>query len=235
MVQQASANVPVSAALIPLGPRYKLAPVVQEVLATIDAVHTDGQLPTIPITSYSRGAGTSGNVSAGGYRATVDAQTGKATGSLSIELNSHEQAMRGVRNTLAHEIGHFLDHRAFGDVADLATRAGDPAFADWRATADASAHVQQLRTAARTGTIVRNGVRLRSIDVGYVRYLLQPHEVWARSYAQYVAEVSGNPAMLAEIARELGSARYPTQWAQADFAPIRAAIDTLFRSRGWRP
>lgn len=231
----AASTAPVSAALIPLGPRAKLAPVVQEVLATIDAVHTDGQLPTIPITSYSRGAGTSGNVSAGGYRATVDAQTGQLTGSLSIDLNSHERAARAVRNTLTHEIGHFLDHRAFGAGDDLATRAGDPAFAEWRRAVDATNHIAQLKDAARTGTITANGVTYRGLGVGYFKYLLEPHEVWARSYAQYVAEVSGNPGMLAEIAGERGNRRYPSQWTESDFAPVRAAIENLFRRKGWRP
>ena len=64
---------------------------------------------------------------------------------------------------------------------------------------------------------------------------MQGDELWARSYAQYIATKSGSAALM----RELNEVRNGTndyrfaQWDDADFKPISAAMDVLFKGLGW--
>lgn len=70
----------------------------------------------------------------------------------------------------------------------------------------------------------------------YRDYLLRTKELWARSYAQYVAQRSGNVRLRAQIQDvRAGQTNFwrESQWAEADFAPIASAIDQLFSSLGW--
>jgi hypothetical protein len=55
--------------------------------------------------------------------------------------------------------------------------------------------------------------------------------MFARSYAQFIAVETGNPALLAQIARGVG-ADIPTQWAAESFGPIQDAFRAMFRSSG---
>jgi hypothetical protein len=65
----------------------------------------------------------------------------------------------------------------------------------------------------------------------YLQYLTNPQEMFARSYAQFIAVETGNPALLAQIARGVG-ADIPTQWAAESFGPIQDAFRAMFRSSG---
>ena len=66
--------------------------------------------------------------------------------------------------------------------------------------------------------------------------LLDPAELFARSYAQYVAWRSGDQTMLGQIDLILGQ-RYEIerirQWPYADFLPLIHWFDTLFEEQGW--
>jgi hypothetical protein len=60
--------------------------------------------------------------------------------------------------------------------------------------------------------------------------------LFARSYVQYIATKSGEPDLLAGLnvdRKALGELHYPTQWDDADFVPIMAAFDELFKGLGW--
>ena len=59
----------------------------------------------------------------------------------------------------------------------------------------------------------------------------------ARSYAQYIATRSQDPAMLKELdaSRDPGKTPYyAAQWADDDFEPIAEAYDALFAALGVR-
>ena len=67
-------------------------------------------------------------------------------------------------------------------------------------------------------------------------YWSQPWELWARSYAQYIAWRSGSVVLQSDLNRVLRHedprirVRY---WPYDEFAPIAAAIDRLMEARGW--
>lgn len=219
---------PVSGALrLPSSGKYK--PIYEEAVGAIDRVHGDGALPELPITTKS-------DMDAFGAYRHVRERGQSLTKPLDIQINGkgdHHQL------TLTHEVGHFLDHQALGKVGTMASES-DPKLAAWRTAVDNSAAVERLKDKRRNpykyeAEVEVEGSRFRtSPDPIFTSYLLDRKELWARSYAQYVAQRSGNPAMLAQLAGERLSPIYgDRQWDDDDFAPIAAAIDELFRGLGW--
>lgn len=181
-------------------------------LPVIDALHS-ADLPTIPLKN-------SASVQfQGQYRyyrrgAAIDIAVSKV--SVNPEL------------TLAHEIGHFIDHQAFGSAGVYAS-IDDVLLAKWRDAIDAS-----QATAALLDVKANHGDRLHRKRAGYY---LERWEQWARSYAQWVA-LRGNNALMLEQVKKItattGSEAYAaSQWDEADFAPIAEAIDEIFQSLGW--
>jgi hypothetical protein len=100
--------------------------------------------------------------------------------------------------------------------------------------------VEELKSKARTrGTIEyikADGTKGTMVpDYNYVTYMLKPQEEWARSYAQYVATKTKDPAMRAELAYMRDPAKNPyliEQWSDDEFEPIAKAIDDLLEMVG---
>lgn len=145
----------------------------------------------------------------------------------------------GVRGTLAHEFGHYVDHVLHGDrtsppgtpgstplewiddagvhtTGALGTNSADPAtvalLSGWRAAVAGSAGYQDA---------VAHLVRFYPPDAA--AYYLAPHELWARSYAQWIGLRSGDQVIRDQVAaREF-------QWQdEDDFRPIAEAFDRIF-------
>lgn len=197
----------------------------RDALAAIDAVHGDGLLPAVPVTivSTTRRWGT--------FR--YDLTDGGPPG---IEVHRGDAHKR---LTLAHEVGHLLDYAAIGEPNRFGTEARATLFADWRRAVLASAALQELLwlRAQPIGTRPPGTAGPGSGD-RYIRYLTTDVELWARSYAQYIARRSGNAAMLHELGavrRRVSGLYLPEQWDDDDFEPIAAAIDELLTQLGWRP
>lgn len=75
------------------------------------------------------------------------------------------------------------------------------------------------------------------IDQREVGYLLSWREVWARSYAQWLALRSRYAAPKDGVKKWRLYAHPSTRnrhWADNDFEPIAKAIDDVFQSIGWR-
>ena len=195
-------------------PAGRLGERVRHVLAVIDAVHQAGPLPRIPIDDRVGVPGADGR-----YR--YQPRRGRTQGS---GLNPSAPRLELV---LLHEIGHFLDHRAFGCPGRFASRR-HPDLADWRRAVLASDACVELRRDRRLAA-------LSGQTVDAFEYLLDPSELWARSYAQYVTHRSGDATLLEQLAKtRLSVAPYHlAQWEDDDFRPIGATIDGLLRRKGW--
>lgn len=206
-----------------------LRAVVSHALATIDRVHGDGVLPTIAVAdSYS-----SAVPSAGGF-------VSRKGVPVSIDVNTHEDFAPSAMLTFIHETGHFLDLSALGEAGAFATLAGDVTLDGWRAAVDATNAVHTLRQRMGAGAVeIQTSQGAVAVAVGdrHVEYLLGYDELWARSYAQFIAERSMDATLLAALDLTRPPATigqlYPAQWSTADFAPVARAIDTLFRGLGW--
>ncbi|MCA9880034.1 MAG: hypothetical protein KC442_19705, partial [Thermomicrobiales bacterium] len=206
----------------------------------IDSVHTDGVLPRIPIVRLLRPD--PGQRGALGFHSMVSsAQAIRQAARLAI--NTEPSVQRTAPLTFAHETGHFLDLEALGVRGVVASDTHDLIMAGWQAAVDNTAAVQALRDRRATGsaivTMPSGAVIASQVSVSYVDYLLLPRELWARSYAQYIAEKSGDIDMRNALDLDrfpsLTGLLYPQQWETSDFAPVLDAIDTLFRGLGWIP
>jgi hypothetical protein len=186
----------------------------EEMKGVIDKVHDDGKLPRIKVD----GKAPSG--SNGVYRA----------------WKSGEADSMGVRSrmgdvfTFAHEIGHFLDHQALGQKGQFASQT-DSALQAWRDAVRESANIKEMLEARAKG----------EKDFNY-SYYLQTLEIWARAYSQWLIEKIlarelGSPELREKLKRErdarMAFKHQAGQWDEEDFKPIAAAIDELFRKKGW--
>lgn len=191
----------------------------QRALKVIDELHGDGVLPAIPFKVTAKGK------ILGGYGHNPYADTASH-----IELSRKGKT---PELTMAHEVGHFLDHKALGGKGFATGTPGpdvdvDRVMAAIRAS-QAHAGLEQLKQGGPPG--LPPGM----VQVGHVEYLLEPHELWARAYAQWVATKSQDARMLAQLDTHLDpNALYKgRQWAHADFQPVLEAFDMLMENRGW--
>ncbi|MCC6339435.1 MAG: hypothetical protein IT197_05605 [Acidimicrobiia bacterium] len=126
----------------------------------------------------------------------------------------------GTRLTIAHEFGHYLDWEALGRRAGrYASVAGE--LGAWATAVDASPTVQAFRAWAAT----------RPAGNQADRYWLSPAELWARSYAQWVAVRINDPKMLATLVARVGI-HNGGYWPATEFGPIGQAIDALLLRKG---
>lgn len=135
--------------------------------------------------------------------------------------------------SFAHEIGHYLDHQAIGTPRDMASELADPQLSPWFDAVNRTREIRTLRAlfANRNATI---GAARVPVDRGYVEYLLRNREIFARSFAQWIAIRSEDPVLLAQL-DDLRTSIYPSQWDDSEFDPIASALDELARRMGWTP
>ena len=149
---------------------------------------------------------------------------------------SFRRGLLSPRATLTHEIGHAIDLYGPGDKYNVSQAETSPEFEDYRQAVNASASIQRLARLADPYTKTDNGA---PISKGMVDYLRSGRETWARAYAQYVATRSQDETMIKELRhnmdvdRRAQGAYMPRQWEPRDFEPIAAAIDKVFKARGW--
>lgn len=218
---------------IPRGPRWDVA---RDAMSAIEQVHGDGPLRPLPLLHYRTAQ--DGNL--GGY----DPNPGRRRMLLSTAGRAHHPHL-----TLWHETGHWLDDLALGATPGrMASRAAGLELREWRDAVERSGAIRTLRQwlqepawiTGPDGRPMPNPRRPPHTTVGHLVYLLSPEEMFARSYAQWIAQRSQHPSGLVELAREQARARenphrpYPSQWEDDDFAPIAAAFDRLFALKGWR-
>jgi len=148
----------------------------------------------------------------------------------------------GPASVVAHEYGHFLDHKLFGNGKPSMTGLATDAWSK-----NPKGHeLNSLMTAIYKSKAARELVKKHDEHVkdrdylgqSRTEYLLMPAELFARSYAQWVGTRS-SPKIRKEI-QEFherwmeGEHAYHAQWSDEDFAPIAREFDRLFAKRGLR-
>jgi len=152
-----------------------------------------------------------------------------AFGGSKIEVSRY---CEGPASTVVHEYGHFLDHHLFGNgkasLQGLATHQRSKELAPlmqaiYRSQA-AKNLVKKHEEHGREGNWRRQEL---------TEYLLDPSELFARSYAQWVG-LRGSPQIHRET-KEYGERwrrhGYDSQWQDEDFEPIAREFDRLFQNR----
>lgn len=136
--------------------------------------------------------------------------------------------------TFAHETGHRVEIRGLAGAPVTRQEKfpswSDPMLRDWRQAVLGSGAVARMQSLF--GNVSEETDAL-------IAYYLEPEELWARSYAQYVAVRSSHAVMQTELDDIQSLARtyriLPRQWQDTDFMPIMEAIETLFEAKGWSP
>ncbi|MES2596418.1 MAG: phage minor head protein [Verrucomicrobiota bacterium] len=185
---------------------------VTDVLGIIDSVHGDGPLDLIPV----------GNSPGKDALGAFFYSAGKAKRIDYLHKTPSKYKIH-PELTLAHEIGHWLDKSGKGQTG-------------W-ATDDLGGELQEWWKAAQESEAFKGIEALpqKTFEQAKTRaYYLKPKEVWARSYAQFIAEESGDATMLGQVAKIRGEPIPTRQWDEADFAPVKNAIRELFVKRGWK-
>lgn len=207
----AAVRKPVSAAIKPpaSGAVRKL---VAETMAAIDSVHDDGTLPEIPVMPY-RGDSYLGALHSRQYGGQIKAEK------ISVKAGGPWPML-----TAAHETGHLLDLEAIGQKGRFATEHGDAGISEVIQAMKETNAVRLLQQRKDAATSYR--------ERSYHDYMLNPKELWARGYAQFIAQESGNKTLKAELAKaqSVGEGR---QWSTDDFTPVAAAMRKLFKNLNW--
>ncbi len=213
-------SAPVSAALEVMAHKVQS----QRALAAIDSVHGDGSLPVIKVKGSPHNA-----KYLGAYY--FDQVTEKAS-HISITAGGDHKEL-----TLLHEVGHFIDHQAapgkgFSSVYH-------EIFSDWREAVSNTPEIQRLQAMLLGPNILKlpDG-STHHLDKAYIKYLLSYEEVWARSYAQWIATRAGNNVIKNQLqvildGQAAAMVSYPSQWNSDDFEVVAEAIGKIVEKMGW--
>jgi hypothetical protein len=183
---------------------------VQSSMAAIDSVHSDGKLPKITVAENSSHSY--------GYFQAYPSKNGWRSSHIGIRgTGAHPEL------TTAHEVGHFLDLAGIGEQGTFASEIGKSPISNVMKLASETTNITQLKQSL-TG--------LTGDERKHVEYLLKPVEIWARAYAQYVAEKSSSKTMQAQLDESIKNEGLK-QWTHDAFKPIKVAIDESFKQMGW--
>ena len=194
---------------------------VNQALSDIDNIHSDGKLPQIPI---------------------VKARSGNANGYYKRKLPDFAPVEIGVKAniespelTLYHEIGHFIDNKGFKAQKDFESHQANGLLSGVISKINETENIQTLRQWRENGfaTIEGKRFRLGSDHKRHIDYLTSNHEMWARAYAQYIAQNSGNKSALKQLDENNRPEVFLSQWSKKAFEPINKEIDKVFKKMGW--
>lgn len=126
----------------------------------------------------------------------------------------------GPEITFVHEFGHHITLGQEGNYSlnqfqDRIDRT--PALSRWRDAVRATSTMQGIQERADRGE-------------PYFEYLNDDREVFARTYAQYIAKRSGDKTLLSQLQENQDNNPNFT-WPDSEFGPISAALDEYFKDR----
>lgn len=202
---------------------------VEEGLRLIEQVHGVGTLgeKAIPVRAFDARRAAQPKAPHGTYF-----PRGRSAERIELNVGSFNGDQGGLLETFVHEVGHFIDHQGlrgrdpYTRAVGWATRSQGKHLDGWREAVRSSQAYKTLAGARRVNGQVRwRGRSFRWPD-SYLEYSLRDDELFARAYAQFIAEETGDARILGSI--QARAKMSPIQWDEADFAPIRAEMRKLF-------
>ncbi len=151
-------------------------------------------------------------------------------GSVSDPITTHsrwirvnpEKPIRDMQGTMTHEFGHYLDIQLGGHREPH--REG-VITGSWFSKSEEAAG---WRAAVRDTEAVKALERIPDSERVYREYLLTNEELWARSYAQWVALRTGSDELMKSVHAPGDRDGLPErQWSSADFGPVATEFDKL--------
>jgi hypothetical protein len=176
------------------------------------------------------------------YReAPIDTRAGYAhnryTGEPAQILINPNTGVRNIEFSVVHEFGHYVDH-TLGDIRDSRFTSGR--VADGRDVGPFTEALRELLAVVAESDTTTYLTRVRDValdvnmqdQVTHLNYMLTPREQFARAFAQFVAEHSGDELILAQLAEERGEPYYGG-FNEDEWPAIEAAMETFLREAGW--
>ncbi len=205
---------------VPDGNEYTQA---RRALDIIRRIHGDGQIPPISVREWRF----ADHPAALEYDHNDDG-TIRPRGILvgfGLEYSAHD---------VIHEIGHLLDWAIGRKV--YASQSNHPLLAKWREAVESTTTIRRLRALDGQKTMIWRGEEIM-VDQKEITYQPNPTEMFARTYAEFIASVSGDIQVKNEIGQEvshfLRQRQYPRQWNNEEFEPIALAFKQLFATLKW--
>lgn len=146
-----------------------------------------------------------------------------ATGMPAINVSPKADAL-----SVAHEIGHEVDHRLFGSGLTYGSHF-NPELKPLMSVIEASEEIQALKDMHWSGS--SKAVRDAR---DHKRYLLEDHERFARAYSQWIGGRNGRTEYAQAVESRIASG-WHSQWKAENFTPIAAEFEKLFKGKGWMP
>lgn len=190
-------------------------------LEAIDLVHGDGDLDDIPFKTTS-----SDKYNAAFYHS-VKGQP------IKIAISKKGDAL-----SVAHEMAHYFDLHVIGGRGKFETEQKDSLLKDFLQVAKKSQAIKSIETILKDKKV---SIGDQEITIGtrnerFFKYMMDPKEIWARAYSQFIAKRSGSK----EMAQALKSSQdgyktrgYKYQWDDDDFEEIEKEIEALMLKIGW--
>jgi hypothetical protein len=150
--------------------------------------------------------------------------------SLEITKQNNEKPI-----TIFHEIGHLIDLMGIGTTGQFESEHTDGIFSTLLFLAISTPEIKRLNNIVIADVIQYKGLSLplplRTRHT--LEYLLQRHEIVARSYAQYIVEKSKSQKLHKMLQNRRNDSKFGGQWSTQNFAPLLTEWDNILNSIGW--
>lgn len=210
-------------------------PGISHAIAMINKVHGDSDFK-VPLFAMNRAVASAAARNVGGSsKGQVGGGYSPRDNEIYVPNSQHHSrpSMLATGFSFIHEFGHALDVKGLhasvgsraGGLGDSLSHQHHEALQEWDRAVAASHAVKLIRDLPWQAPLYRS-------------YALSKHELFARSYSQWIALRSGDKFMLDCVKAARSSPHpsieyHPQQWKDDDFEPIAKAFDNLFRRVGW--
>lgn len=210
---------------------------VTELLTRVDGIHRVSGMPQIEV---SRSCGVGEHTSR--FKCNRDQVNGGiGTCRIWLQTRGEDRDRLSIQASFLHELGHAIDVLALGNRTHAVNSMENAEWREWSVAVNSSAHARDMRSIASCPCPVSQSIR--GDDCWYKQTAkgnAKPNELWARSYAQYIALKIHDDELLWSL-RSLTDKPFDhrpdlsiyRQWDDEDFQPILDAIDRLFAHLGW--
>ncbi len=137
--------------------------------------------------------------------------------------------------TIFHEIGHLIDLVGVGTPGQFESRNPDGLFANILKTAFASPEIIKIKNIVISKIIHVDGkqIPLPPNTIRYLAYLIDPCEIVARSYAQYIVRKSNSKILVKMLQNRKKDNKFGEQWSEKSFEPLLSEWNNFLNSIGW--
>jgi hypothetical protein len=126
--------------------------------------------------------------------------------------------------TTIHEVGHFIQ-----DEIVLVNLKDDKAKKEYNKIFDKIEKTNLYKDTKVFGTLFQDD----PLVAKGAKYLLNPKELWARAFSQYIVKKSKDEELGKQFKDFRSNGFGAGQWSDKEFGPVYDAIDTFFKNRDW--